>query len=101
MSGARVRVPRPTEPDLLEVWITRDSGLGPDGATGDLYQHVDVWTVRPTGLRDDVGRYWLPISADIVKVHAGRYTLDDAKRRFRTLPDTDLECIHCFIKRGF
>ncbi len=80
------KVPRPP---MLLVWLTRDSD--PDG----VYPFVDVWCVEPIGSRDDNGRYWVTLDTSD---RIGRYSISDAMRRFRTIPDDDRQCVRCYTE---
>jgi hypothetical protein len=76
---------------LPEVyWMTRDR------INGRLLDKVDVWLVRPE--QEDLGRgeSWWRAPKDLVDkqdtFHAS-WTLAEAKRNARTIPETRMECI--------
>lgn len=76
------------------VYLTRDS----KDETGELSKIVEVWAERPSGSRGELedgsqglGMLWL--STGDADGLLGRYTLAAAEKFFRTIPETDHECI--------
>lgn len=73
-------------------WLTRDS------FAGQLEDHIDVWEsapIRRVFAADDygaVGIEWLDCGAGM-GLHVESLTLAEATLRFRTLPETDRECV--------
>lgn len=76
---------------LSIVWLTRDS----DTDDGGLSPVIDVWSSRPERTHDELGAYWL---ADTDAQHLGHYKIESARARFKTIPDTDLECIRMYVR---
>lgn len=72
---------------ITTIWLTRDSDH--EG----LSDIVSVWKSRPLRHRLATGgAFWLD-NRDNIWDRISRYRRADAVLRFRTLPDTDLECI--------
>lgn len=71
------------------VWLTRDSYEGVPET------HVDVWTAPPVRRDDYAGDFieWLDESDEGIAFHLDALTVAEAKLRFRTVPDTDRECV--------
>lgn len=77
------------------VFLTRDSHDG----TGELSKVVEVWADCPTqwNAQDANGKrvpgvLWTPRDSEAEGL-LGRYSLAAAAKFFRTLPETDHECI--------
>lgn len=70
-------------------WISRSSN-----SNGGLACNVDVWYRKPVRckLRFPTGHAWMPSHCDDTSDLGlyGSYTLDDAIRMFKTIPDTDI-----------
>ncbi len=77
------RVPAP------RYWITRDSY---GGVVEDV---VDVWIAPPERRDDYLGGFieWLDDSPEGIQFHVQSMSVEDAKERFRTVPDNDRECV--------
>lgn len=78
-------------------WVTRDSDV-----EGNLSDHVDVWTARPTrrALTVTHGAYWIaedrPDESDALAAHYGHYSAKVIQEGWKhTIPETDRECIRC------
>lgn len=65
------------------IWLTRDT----DGE--ELSDIVIVWGSCPTRYRDSLGAFWSCGTEESLTWHR----VETAKRLYRTVPDTDLECI--------
>lgn len=84
----------------ITYFLTRDTN-----ASGELSLVIDVWWRRPIRHRvtHRSGNVWLPSrspdarpsdgTADIG--YLGAYSVDQVKQWFKTVPDTDMECIRC------
>lgn len=77
------------------VRLTRDS----DDWTGELSDVVEVWAESPVMSRAEMsdgspapGVCWMPRSSEADGV-LGRYSLEAARKFFRTVPDSDRECV--------
>lgn len=77
------------------VYLTRDS----DDWTGELSDVVEVWADRPVISRAELsdgrpapGCGWFPPTQDSEGL-LGRYSLASARHHFRTVPETDHECV--------
>jgi hypothetical protein len=68
------------------IWLTRDS----DG--DGLSDIICAWHKRPVRHRAGDGAVWLD-DRDNVYDRLARYWREDAIRRFKTVPDDDLQCI--------
>ncbi len=97
--AALVKVPDPSRSDYVEVWLTRDCD-----EDGTLRPVVEVWSAMPhrsTGEAEHGAVIWFggdeddPTTGDRIAA----YALEAAAKRFRTLPESDRECVRCWVKR--
>lgn len=69
------------------LWLTRDS------FDGQLESKVDVWTSPPTRDRIVVGvTEWWDMNSG-TEFLLERLTIAQAKAKYRTIPETDRECV--------
>jgi hypothetical protein len=83
--------PEPKSKDLPETfWLTRDR------LNGRLLDVVEVWLVRPEQMELSHGDImWKAPHEKVDKEMTwwGSWTVTEAKRQARTIPDTKMECI--------
>lgn len=65
------------------LYLTRDRDA--EGLEG----FVEVWCVKPRRRRIGAAAWWVGETGTRI----ARYSLAEAKKRFATIPDTDIECI--------
>ncbi len=72
--------------DVWRYFVTRDSH------NGVLSNICDLWSgIRPRRENQDGAVLWVPKSSNAN--YLGEHAIKDIVRWFRTVPDTDLECI--------
>jgi hypothetical protein len=71
---------------LVTFYLSRDS------VDGELSRAVEMWTTKPVRVRHSYRTTW--VSSDLwAPGHESTLTLAEAQKRFRVVPDTDLELI--------
>ena len=71
-----------------KVWLTRDTW--PDGSLAVM---IDVWTEQPKRWPSyGGGCVWLSMYSSL-RGHKESMGVEEAIARFRTIPETDLECV--------
>lgn len=73
---------------VYTLFVTRDS----DPETGAPNERVEAWFARPTRYAiGERGAFWLPEAG--VADRAATWSLVDCRRRARTIPDDDRQCL--------
>jgi hypothetical protein len=69
------------------IWITRDSDLN-----GEPLPCVSIWNAAPRRENFSKGAVWIS-GSHLLKGWVETLWIEDAKKKYRTLPDDDKQCV--------